>query len=146
METQIKTKVVNVSFLIKNLHEHDNLDMFTMNLEIDLLNRRVYGVGEISNNVSKSKLLSTVVYGDYMVLNSSKISINIDGYEKALWPPKRKSEEMLLMNVILIIILDQNWEEGTAVLEYKDLLGKWHYLEEARVTVSYDNSIFNTNF
>ena len=76
----------------------------------------------------------------YLVFGADvKITASLTGYPDA--PLGSGLAPILLPDLEVNLVLAQDWKSGTASYRYRDVQGKWHFIEDAAVTFQESPSI-----
>lgn len=112
---------------------------FVVHLMVNTPLEKVVGYGHITQTTNppvhiETKLEGTFTYMTVMPKNTS-ILIVATGYPIILWPHHAGIGPVIMPNVDLRIVLENNWEAGTANYKYLDQNGTWHVVNDAPVKI-----------
>jgi hypothetical protein len=111
---------------------------FVVHLAVNTPNQTVSGKGQITNTSNPPLDIHTNLNGDYTYMtvmpNNSKILVVAEGYPDVKWPSHGGVGPVILPNTKLRMILEDNWESGTANFSFIDANGEWVTIDNAKVT------------
>ncbi|MFD0962807.1 DUF1842 domain-containing protein [Pseudofulvibacter geojedonensis] len=113
---------------------------FEVHLTVSTPNERVNGQGQITNgSINPPLQINTTLSGDYTYMtvmpNNSHILVTAEGYPTIKWPPHGGIGPVLMPNTKLRMVLEDNWQKGTASFSYLDTSGNWQEVKDAKVTI-----------
>lgn len=129
----------NEQFVISYLLELETGLSCEAHLTVSKKNMEVSGVGRTTHvlNPSNEAIISHF-YGNYHFViereAGHEIRIALQGFPNFNWPaPSNKKDFMRTPNFKLELLLDRNWEIGTANISYRDSSGTWVETNEAEL-------------
>jgi hypothetical protein len=111
--------------------------LFSISLMVYTPGEKVSGFGEITQTTHppldiKTKLEGTFTYMTVMPRNVH-ILVVATGYPPIHWPASAGIGPVILPNVDLRMVLEEDWESGTANYKYMDAKGNWNEIKDAPV-------------
>ncbi|MEH1124926.1 DUF1842 domain-containing protein [Micromonospora sp. CPCC 206061] len=110
--------------------------LLTVHLTFDAPSGAVSGIGQLAQPTSPPMHQSSRLDGDYTYLtvmpNTSHILITLTGYPVLWWPSNGGVGPVLMPNLRLRMVLEADWQSGTANFEYLDADGTWQRVESAQ--------------
>ncbi len=111
--------------------------LFKLSLLVYTPGEKVNGFGEITQAINppldvKTKLEGSFTYMTVMPRNVH-ILIVLTGYPIIHWPSHAGIGPVIPPNVDLRMVLEENWQSGTANYKYMDAQGNWKELKNAPV-------------
>lgn len=108
----------------------------TVHLTFDAPSGAVTGMGQLTQPTSPPLNQSSRLSGDYTYLtvmpNTSHILITLTGVPVLEWPPNGGVGPVMMPNLRLRMVLEPDWQSGTASFEYLDANGTWQRVESAQ--------------
>jgi hypothetical protein len=118
---------------------------FEVHLAVNTPQRSISGQGVVSNNsVHPSKGIYTKLSGEFSYMTvmpeSRHILVHLkgDGSPSSVMPIE-------MNNVKLTMVLESNWQKGTANYSYIDAQGNWNEIKDAKVTAVSIKELISNN-
>ncbi len=116
--------------------------ILTLQLLISTPNQKITGHGHATQATNPPLTINSNMVGSYHYLvfgADVKITASLTGYPDA--PLGSGLAPILLPDLEVNLVLAQDWKSGTASYRYRDVQGKWHFIEDAAVTFQESPSI-----
>jgi hypothetical protein len=117
---------------------------FEVHLTVSTPTKEVNGMGHITQATNPPLEIISKISGDFTYMtvmpNSTHILVTAQGYPNIQWPPNAGIGPVILPNSKLRMILEDNWQSGTASFSYVDSQGNWIDITNAKVEAINQNS------
>jgi len=111
--------------------------MFKISLLVYTPAEKVNGFGEITQATSPPLDVKTKLEGSYTYMTVMPRNVHIlvvlTGYPPVHWPVHGGIGPVIPPNVDLRMVLEENWQSGTANYKYLDAKGNWVEIKDAPV-------------
>ena len=111
--------------------------LFKASLMVYTPDERITGFGEITQTTNPPLDIKTKLEGNYTYMTvmprNVHILITAQGYPPIHWPPGGGIGPVIPPNVELRMVVEENWQSGTANYKYLDGKGNWHDIKDAPV-------------
>lgn len=109
--------------------------LLTVHLTFAAPSGSVSGIGQITQAVNPPLDQTSRLDGDYTYLtvmpDTSHILITATGYPAVSWPAHGGTGPIIPANLQLRMVLDADWQRGTATFQYLSPAGAWERVESA---------------
>ena len=118
---------------------------FEIHLAVNTPQESISGQGTVSNNsIHPPMELYSSLTGDFSYMtvlpNNTHILVNLKGFGSP--SPIMPLE---IQNIKLTMVLESNWQKGTANYSYLDEQGNWNEIRDAHVTAVSVKQLVNSN-
>lgn len=118
---------------------------FTINLSVYTPGETVSGIGHIFQATNPPLNIATNLSGQYTYMTvmpqHSHILVTASGTQIIKWPQGAGVGPVLPTNVELRMVLDEDWQSGTANYKFLDNEGNWREVTNAPVTIQVNKTI-----
>jgi len=118
--------------------------LFNLFLTVNTPSGTVTGGGNITQTTNPPLNLGTKLDGNFTYMTvmpkQTSILVTATGVPAVNWSPNAGIGPVLLPNVELRMVLDGNWQSGTANYKYLNSCGEWNSINNAKVQIINTNS------
>ena len=123
---------------------------FEIHLAVNTPQQNISGQGIVSNaSIHPAMEIYTKLNGEFTYMtvmpNNTSILVNATGYPIVHFPPHGGIGPVILPNTKLTMVLESNWQTGTANYSYLDAQGNWNEIQNAKVTAIVIPELINNN-
>jgi hypothetical protein len=113
--------------------------IFEVHLAVNTPQKSISGQGMITNgSIHPPMEIHSRLSGDFthmtVVPDSTHILVNTTGYPNINFPPNAGIGPVIMPNTKLTMIMESNWQKGTATFSFSDDQGNWIDIKDAKVT------------